>query len=294
LARKQKNLVSGSGILALTVEKAPPLWYRIAVNTPRFGRPLLERMRDRNKLNRAAYFKFHESKMAIPLYWLSPCDVTNVFGRRIRRFAEVCSSNLGEHDFIDCGANLGTFAAQFTRFSPHVHKLIAIEPNPELFPLMRLNLSNAARAQETVPLNAAVSDKEGRCRLVAPAGKWAKDAFYIEEDPNGDIPIITLSTVLQSCNMPRVAIKLDVEGAEVPTLMGGAEQIGALDRVVLFVEFHKDVLARIGMSDREMLGRIDDLRQFRWIDSATDLPIDRSRSIFDQSDPRQCDLIAIG
>jgi FkbM family methyltransferase len=271
----------------------PPLWYRLVANLP-YGRyRVLNYLRRHNKLDRAASFPFHDRTVLVPLYEY-PDDLSDYQRLRISTFASLCDQHLVDFDFIDCGANLGLFSAQFTAYSARVKKLTAIEPNSQLFPLLQFNLVDA-RADQVECLNAAVSDFEGRGRLVEPEGEPSgPHAWYMVDDPAGDVPVITLSRVLANRTQQKAAIKVDVEGAEVAVLCGSADAIRSLAGVVLFVEVHETVLARIGMSDVEMLAEIETIRPFNWLNASDGAPIDPRSPIFDQVDlVQQCDLIGI-
>ena len=92
---------------------------------------------------------------------------------------------------------------------------------------------------------------------------------------------------------PAVALKLDIEGTELEVLRGGRDFIRSLQRVVICLEFHRKVLARIGRTDVEILAEIAEFRKLRWVDA--DDPsrvIDPRRSVWEQTNTsHQCDLI---
>jgi FkbM family methyltransferase len=274
--------------------KGAPVWYRLAMNSPHGGYRLLHYLRKKHKLDRLARFPFHDRTMVAPLNELPPLDWSGNMHVRVSNLAAFCDDKLGSFDFIDCGAHLGTFSSQMTIFSDRVQKLTAIEPNRQIFPLTELNLANA-NAVQVQCLNAAVSDFEGRGRLMeSDSCPGETGAMYMVGDPSGDIPVITLNGVLRDRTQPKVVIKLDVEGAEVPALRGAADAIRSLARVVLFVEIHKDVLRRIGMSDVEMLAAIDAIRPFTWINAQDLKLVDPRNAILDQLNfTNECDLIGI-
>jgi FkbM family methyltransferase len=247
-----------------------------------------------NLLNRVASFPFYDRTVAIPLNELPGRDLRQYQRDRISTFATLCNRHLDRFDFVDCGAHLGLFSAQFAELSNRVRKLIAIEPNPKLFPLLESNLSNI-KAEQVECLNAALAGSEGRARLVEPEYNPGKtDAMYIIDDPTGDIAVITLSSVLSRLVHSGVAIKIDVEGLEIPVLRGAADAIRSFASVVLFVEVHKSTLDRIGMSDVDMLAQIETIRPFTWVNATDGAPIDPRRPILDQLNLKQCDLVGIG
>lgn len=213
--------------------------------------------------------------------------------KRVSRLAELCNRFLGDFDFIDCGAHVGLFSAQFLAQTAHVQMLTAIEPNPDTFPLVELNLC-VAHPQRIECINAALSDYPGRGHLVRPEYGAGSDSCYLVKDEAGGIDVITLASVLRRRISPRVAIKVDVEGQEVAVLSSAAADLRSLERVILFVEFHRKVLERIGMSDLQMINSFESIRPFSWINSADGTPIDSSQAIFAQvGNDDQCDLIAV-
>jgi FkbM family methyltransferase len=284
------------GRTAVTSAKAPPIWYVIARGLP-YGRyRVLNYLRRKGMLDRVASFPFHGRSVVLPLdYYPSARETSDYMKFRISTFAAACDKHLDRYDFIDCGANLGLFSAQFTFYSERVQKLTAIEPNRQLFSILQTNLQNI-NAAEVECLNLAVADFEGRGRLVEPEyDPGSPDAMYLQPDPAGDIEVTTLSAVLRRRTQPRVAIKLDIEGLEGPVLCGAEDAIRALDRVVLCVEIHKTVLARVGMSDLDMLAQIESIRPFTWINADDGKPVSSQHAILEQVNlDKQCDLIGIG
>jgi FkbM family methyltransferase len=277
----------------LKVARRPPIWYRVAANLPFGSHRILDYFDRHNQLDYLANFPFYDRSMVVPLK-LRPRDLSKYQRIRISAFAAACDKYLGEFDLVDCGAHIGLFSAQFGIFSPRVKKLLAVEANPALFKLLEANIA-IIRAAEVECLNAAICDFEGRGRLIEPSGyPGLSDAMYIVKDPDGDIPVTTLAAVLGKRTAPKAAIKLDIEGAEVPALCGSADAVRALEGVVLFLEVHKGVLDRIGTSDVEMLAAIEDVRSFTWINSSDGKPIDRRYPILEQTQlANQCDLIGI-
>jgi FkbM family methyltransferase len=280
----------------MSLANAPPLWYELATILP-YGRDrVLNYLRRKGMLDRVAGFPFHGRNLAIPLnYCPTRHDLINYQKQRISTFATLCDRHLDRYDFVDCGASLGLFSAQFTFCSDRVQNLTAIEPNSRLFPLLEFNLQNT-KATQVECLHAAVADFEGRGRLAEPEyDPGSADAMYLIADPAGDIQVTTLSAVLHRRTQSQVAIKVDVEGQEIPVLCGAADAIRSLTGVVLFVEIHTAVLDRIGMSDVDMLAQIGTIRPFIWMNADDGKPVDSRRAILEQVKlEKQCDLIGVG
>jgi FkbM family methyltransferase len=277
----------------LKIEENAPIWYRLVVKLPVGRYRTLNYLKKQHKLDRIAKFPFYNGTAAVPLS-IFPMNLSKYQYIRISEFAQVCNDRLGSFDFIDCGAHLGLFSAQFSILSGQVRQLIAIEPNPVFFELLKTNIANA-RADEISCLNAAISDFEGRGRLVDPdRSPYPSTSAYVVNDPDGGIEVVTLASILRDRARSRVAIKLDVEGAELPALQSSADQLRSLEGVVLFLEVHEGVLARIGMSDVEMMSEIEGIRSFEWINSSDGARIDPRRPILPQTNlSTQCDLIGI-
>lgn len=276
------------------VEKSPPFWFEFAHKLP-YGRDrVLNYLRKLNLIDdRIVNVPFYDGIFKLPLS-LAGGDLNDYQKERISTFASVCDKHLGQYDFIDCGAHLGLFSAQFTACSDRVQTLTAIEPNPFLFSLLDRNRQNI-KARQVTCINAALADFEGRGRLVEAAYDSSVDAMYLEESPDGDIQVTKLSGILSQQTEPRAAIKIDVEGLEVPVLCGAADAIRSFQKVVLFVEIHKTVLERVGMTDVEMLAHIEGIRPFSWVNADDGAPVDSRTGILEQVKlARQCDLIGIG
>jgi FkbM family methyltransferase len=274
--------------------KSPPIWFLLANMLPSYARYRVMNYLEKACLldDRIIKARFYDKTMKIPMKMMGR-NLNKYQYQRISTFADICNRHLNSFDFVDCGAHLGLFSAQFARCSDRIQKLTAIEPNPHLFCLLRSNLQNV-RAVEVECVNAAIADFEGRGRLVEAAYDSGVDAMYLVNDPSGDIRVITLAEVLGRRTQSRVAIKVDVEGLEAPVLSGAADIIRSLARVVLFVEIHKTVLERVGMSDVEMLGQIEAIRPLSWVNSDDRAAVNSKYPILDQlKRDKQCDLIGI-
>jgi FkbM family methyltransferase len=278
------------------LDRTAPFWFELVRRLP-YGRDrALNYLRNAGALDRIANFPFHDRSVAIPLdeqLLRSYTNLNHYQYRRICTFSRLCNKYLGQFDFFDCGAHVGLFSVQFTQFSSQVTNLTAIEPNPRLFPILQKNLQEV-RVVKVKCVQAAVADFEGRGRLTTPDYDSGTEAMHLVEDPSGDVNVVTLTTALNDKTQPRAAIKIDIEGYEVPVLRSAAEAIRSLDSVLIFVELNKSVLRRIGMSDLDMLHQIEAIRPFSWVNATDGKPIDSRCPIFDQVNlPNQCDVIGI-
>jgi FkbM family methyltransferase len=134
-------------------------------------------------------------------------------------------------DAVDIGMNLGLYA---TRLAPLCRTLHAFEPNPALIEEVR------PRTRRNVTIHrVALSDRAGAATLTLPRrnnntdpgmatleGRAALDRYF-----SGD-PLVEVETMevalrtLDSFGLTRVGfLKMDVEGHEMPALVGGRETL---------------------------------------------------------------------
>ena len=278
----------------MRVLKRPPLPMLVARRLPFswLGKHYLGRW---HMLDAFAPFRFHGGKVVVPLdeydVW-HYLDLDQYHLGRVRNFAAIADRLMPAFDFIDCGAHLGLFSAQFSRQSRNLRAILAFEPNGALFPFLESNIRAGGFGNVTA-LPAALADFRGKGRLSAPDyDPTSSQALFIEPDPAGAVEVMTLDDIAGRVG-PAVALKLDIEGTELEVLRGGRDFIRSLQRVVICLEFHRKVLARIGRTDIGMLAEIAAIRQLRWVDA--DDPtrvIDPRRSVWEQTNTsHQCDLI---
>lgn len=276
------------------INRPLPLWFRLVNRLPRGRFRIRGWLKNAGLLERNVNVPFYDRHITLPLSMVSGDDLQKYQLERISRFASICDAHLGRFDLIDCGAHVGLFSSQFCMLSKRVRKLTAIEPNPQLFALLTKNLEDVdATSLECV--NAALSDFEGRGRLVASEDDPdSLDAMYLLIDPDGDLDVTTLSGLLRRRTEHQVALKVDVEGQEVQVLSGAADEIRSLAGVVVFIEIHAAILKRIGLSDTEMLARLEKIRRFRWFNADDGRAINSALPILPQvRQDRQCDLIGV-
>ena len=259
-------------------------WYRVKVMMEALG-----------MLRGAAHFPFHASSVVVPMdeneAWANG-DFARYNLTTVSNFALACDRHLGAFDMIDCGAHLGLFGAQVATFSRGLRRIVAVEPNPEVFAYLEGNL-RAGRTQDVQAVNAAVAGFAGRGRLTAPDyDLQSNQALFLRPDPAGDIDVIRLDSLADRVG-PTLALKLDVEGAELEALEASGDFVRSRARLVLCVEVHRRVLARVGLTDTTLLAGINAVRPMRWVDADhPEREIDPSRSVYEQAGvAQQCDVI---
>ncbi|MCE9587676.1 MAG: FkbM family methyltransferase [Verrucomicrobia bacterium] len=142
---------------------------------------------------------------------------------------------------IDCGANVGYSSVYFLNRFPSA-KVIAIEPDPNNFALLKANvapygdrcetLQTAVWSSETDLVISEVPFRDGR--------EWSKTVRPIRTGETGSMRAISIGSVLKESGLQRISIlKCDIEGAEIQVFSSGFESwLGKVDNLV--IELHGD------------------------------------------------------
>ena len=142
---------------------------------------------------------------------------------------------------VDCGANVGFSAAYLLSRFPG-SRLVAIEPDPGNFEVLRVNL--APYGQSATPVRAAVWSHSTGLRLSSSRyrdGKeWARQVRECQPGEHADVTAIDVGSILRQFPGERISIlKMDVEGAE--GIVFGADDRSWIDRVDnIAIELHDD------------------------------------------------------
>lgn len=153
---------------------------------------------------------------------------------------------------LECGANIGYYTLLLSKIVGLKGKVIALEPNPEVFSILQLNLElNGIKNVETHQI--AIGGKDGVGRMYLKKASNLSSMLENEGESATDsivVPVIRLETLykklgISSCNM----IRMDIEGYEADFLKGNFEFLMKLHpRIVL--EYH---IQKIGISKAETL-----------------------------------------
>ena len=134
---------------------------------------------------------------------------------------------------LDVGANIGNHSVRL--FAPIFEKVIAYEPNPRIFDLLRLN----AKTTENVHAkNYGLSDKVATVDFEVDVTNWG--ASRIVSSSGGAIETESIEVrPLDGEDLPSVdLIKLDIEGHELKFLLG-AKGVLIKDKPVILFEENK-------------------------------------------------------
>jgi FkbM family methyltransferase len=142
---------------------------------------------------------------------------------------------------VDCGANVGYSAAYLLSRFPAA-RLTAIEPDPESFEVLRLNL--APYGDRVRAVRSAVWSRPARLTLAESPFRdgraWARQVRECRPDEGPGFAAVDVGGLLEESGRERISIlKVDVEGAE--GVIFGANYERWIDRVdTIAIEIHDD------------------------------------------------------
>ena len=151
---------------------------------------------------------------------------------------------------IDVGANIGTFALRFARWSRDGARVIAIEPEDSNFASLARRIAAAGAEGTVIAIRGVAAEKAGTLHL------------KINPDHPGDhrlsaagqsVRATTLDELVDLHGNPNVGlVKIDVQGAETRVLRGATRLLSRC-RPALFVELDDGALRLQGSSADELM-----------------------------------------
>lgn len=173
--------------------------------------------------------------------YANPCEFEaiydNLFGDQEYRFAATADQPF----ILDCGAHIGVSVLYFKSLYPRA-RIVAFEPNPGVFALLRENVRKNLLRDVTL-VNAAVADAAGwidfyaerRSRREWTWGGAGVANRWLEATASQTIQVPTVR-LADYVDRPVDLLKLDVEGMEELAIRGCE---GVLDQVAeIVMEFH--------------------------------------------------------
>jgi FkbM family methyltransferase len=170
---------------------------------------------------------------------------------------------------VDVGSEYGYYAIRAGLLVGNEGKVMAIEPHPATFQLLKKNMRLHRVTDRVIAVNKAASNKTGKGKLfetfLDPGGAsiaprrglydWDKARLrrllgFIKDgsifklisskfvQTNYEVPIDTLDKIIQENNLEKIdLIKVDVEGAEFDVLNGAISTLRK-DKPILLIEVH--------------------------------------------------------
>lgn len=148
-----------------------------------------------------------------------------------------------DHNYTmwDIGANFGLYTVLGAHRLKNSGTILAIEPDPRNYIRLRINLL-LNRFWHVRILRVALADSEAQDVDFTACSQGAYSSLKVAEVPGSlkhiRVRQITLDSLAASLDWPKVdLLKMDVEGAELLVLKGGASFFGKHPRPVLMCEF---------------------------------------------------------
>jgi len=146
---------------------------------------------------------------------------------------------------LDCGSHIGITVLYFKKLFPD-SKVVAFEPNPELYEILKLNVSQN-NLKNVEPLNVALFDRVGEIDFyitkkerLSKNSTWGWGGAAVKNkwlDPRNSKTIKAKSVRLSDFIKGKVdLIKLDIEGAETRVLREIEDRLHLVREIIL--EFH--------------------------------------------------------
>jgi FkbM family methyltransferase len=218
------------------------------------GRRLLHEARRRGLLDQLAVYPVGHIQLRVPLW--RPCnewdadDVLAYEAPFIASFAAAISRLPPKVTLIDCGADIGTVSAQLVGRCRNITRVIAFEPNPAAFDVLRANLD--ALPVRAHARYAAVGSDPGRCQLVRDTYDPSAHAMFVVPQEAGPIEIEQIDALELPPDTP-IAIKIDVEGSEAAVAAGALMTIRRASAVAVAFEAVPRVTRRTGEDPIQIL-----------------------------------------
>lgn len=167
---------------------------------------------------------------------------------------------------VDVGANVGYFARLMAEAVGREGVVVALEPNPATFVLLR---ENTAHLPQVLAFPLAAAEAEGVYGLEVP--RYSSGVAHLRE-ASGGLPVygVPLGKLLQGLGLERVdLLKLDVEGAE-PLVLRSLGPFAERVAEVL-TELEPRNLARFGFAPQGLLAVLQEMgfRRFRVMEALT-------------------------
>ena len=246
-----------------------PLLFRVArgmTRSKRAGGGFLMRALDGfGVLNTMAEYHLGPVRISVPLSKLK-WDFSDVAGYETRLIDTFCNAlaPLEDATLFDCGADIGTFSCLVVSRSKNVGRIVAFEPNADVYVFLENNISNLPVQNQVVAK--AVSWFEGSGRMERAPYDLSDHARYLVPG-EGLIEVIKIDSL--NVRGGDIAIKVDIEGGELDALKGAAETIAAARRCVVGFEANPNVVKRIGRDPVECIKFLESIRPFTFVVAET-------------------------
>jgi FkbM family methyltransferase len=145
---------------------------------------------------------------------------------------------------IEIGAGIGAISSTIARILVPGQRLICVEANPALTPLLRQNLALHAQHLTTEIIQAAIDSRDGKAPFTADADNLTSSLSRQPQRNDLEVPTFSLGSIASNHGLESgYQLVADIEGAESSFILDGGESLHHCHRMV--IELH----------DTQVLGR---------------------------------------
>lgn len=158
---------------------------------------------------------------------------------------------------VEIGANVGFFTLLLAQLAGEGGRVLAFEPDPENFRLLR---KNAAGRPNIDCRQAAVSDRAGSLKLFVSEENRGDHRVYDCGEGRGcvEVQAVTIDEALGPGGRAGF-IKMDIQGAEFPALLGMERTIRNSPGLSMLCEFTPGLMRKCGSSPEAFLAKLLEL-----------------------------------
>jgi FkbM family methyltransferase len=160
---------------------------------------------------------------------------------------------------LEVGANIGFFTVLLARWVGPAGRIYAFEPTPKTRDVLldHLNLNEVNGRVVVSPV--AIGDREGRAFLSMNGTSGANSLTRFSSDDTVEVAVTTIDTFCTENSIAPSLIKIDIEGFEFHALRGAKKTL-ARHRPAVLLELHPMNWSDIGVSSRELVDLLGELR----------------------------------
>lgn len=203
-------------------------------------------------------------------FWIDPITVFGTALSREGNYEVGMSRVIADYlrtggTFLDMGANEGFFTVMGAKLCGVEGRVVAVEPQKRLAPIIRENLRlNGLNLNNVTIVNAAVSDKTG-LETIHLFPEINTGASSITNSPRYHVSSQTVATrtltqILDDEKLPHVDLmKVDIEGYEWEMIQGSVEAFSDHRIRAMAMEIHNENLQRRGLDAADLVRKLDSL-----------------------------------
>ena len=161
---------------------------------------------------------------------------------------------------FDIGAHVGYYTLLFSRLVEPKGRVLAFEPHPRNFDILRKNVERHS-LQNVSLIQKAVSNADGNSLFYETAGSMGHSLHPVKSHV-GQFPVelTSVETVLGRAGLGEVHfMKIDVEGGELEVLDGMRHVAKRCQELYLIVEFKRYILRKRNCDPFDLLERLFDM-----------------------------------